>query len=185
MVALKSDTPRRVKSTRELMRVAPKTEDQRAQWQTKLPSRQRYVCGFAFYGDSAQESNVVLIRKIKPEWQAGKLNGVGGKIEPGETPEQAMAREFSEEAGVETLSLDWDIFARCIFRSADVIFLRSFDETYVKARTMTAEQIVHRHVINISCVPEGKIIPNLRWLIPLAWHFENTREVITINYEQG
>src|SRR4051794_18101042 len=59
---------------------------------------QQYVCGFLF---SPDRSRVLLIRKRRPAWQAGKLNGVGGKLEPGETPLQAMRREFREEAGIE------------------------------------------------------------------------------------
>ncbi len=39
------------------------------------------VAGFLF--DESRE-RVVLIKKQKPEWQSGRLNGVGGKIEPGE-----------------------------------------------------------------------------------------------------
>lgn len=33
----------------------------------------------------------------------GKWNGLGGKFEPGETPEQCVQREVREEAGVEIL----------------------------------------------------------------------------------
>lgn len=55
-----------------------------------------YVLGFMFNED---ESKVLLIMKNRPAWQAGKLNGVGGKIEAGETPIQAMEREFAEETG--------------------------------------------------------------------------------------
>jgi len=55
-----------------------------------------YVCGFLFNGDF---TNVLLIRKKRPEWQAGLLNGVGGKVEDGETPYAAMEREFMEETG--------------------------------------------------------------------------------------
>lgn len=169
----------------EAQRVADFLEEFNGGPVKESPPRQRYVCGFAFHGEPGSAPHVVLIRKIKPEWQAGKLNGVGGKIEPGETPEQAMAREFKEEAGVFSSSTDWAVFARCIFRGADVIFLRSFDETYVKSRTMTAETIEHRDVFGIDEIPEGSIIPNLRWLIPLAWHFEDTREVVTVSYGQN
>jgi 8-oxo-dGTP diphosphatase len=42
----------------------------------------QYVLGFLF--DPSQK-DVVLIKKLKPEWQKGKLNGVGGKIEEGES----------------------------------------------------------------------------------------------------
>jgi hypothetical protein len=37
-----------------------------------------YVCGFMFANDFTE---VALIRKNKPEWQRGKLNGIGGKVE--------------------------------------------------------------------------------------------------------
>lgn len=55
-----------------------------------------YVLGFMF---NLAESKVLLVWKNRPAWQAGKLNGVGGKIEEGETPIQAMNREFAEETG--------------------------------------------------------------------------------------
>lgn len=43
---------------------------------------------------------VVLVRKNRPDWQVGKLNGVGGHIEEGETPYEAMVRECTEECGL-------------------------------------------------------------------------------------
>ncbi len=55
-----------------------------------------YVLGFVFSPDL---SEVYLIRKNRPEWQAGFLNGIGGKVEEGEAEEQAMAREAWEESG--------------------------------------------------------------------------------------
>lgn len=59
-----------------------------------IPVKHRYVVGFLF---SEDESRVLLVLKNRPAWQEGKLNGVGGKIEAGETPLQAMEREFKEE----------------------------------------------------------------------------------------
>src|SRR5690349_13991679 len=44
--------------------------------------QQAYALGFLFDGTG----RVVLIRKRRPAWQAGLLNGVGGKVEPGEAP---------------------------------------------------------------------------------------------------
>lgn len=42
----------------------------------------------------------ILLAMKKRGFGAGKWNGVGGKIEPGETVEQALARECREEIGV-------------------------------------------------------------------------------------
>src|SRR5438132_12681590 len=66
---------------------------------TRVQQRQHYVCGFLFSPDRAE---VLLIRKRRPPWQAGKLNGVGGKIEPTDaSPLAAMRREFREEASLD------------------------------------------------------------------------------------
>lgn len=66
-----------------------------------------YVLGFMF-DDSAQK--VLLIRKRRPAWQAGKLNGVGGKIEAGESPIEALVREVREEADLATTPAQWRYF---------------------------------------------------------------------------
>ncbi|MBI3542995.1 MAG: NUDIX domain-containing protein [Deltaproteobacteria bacterium] len=44
---------------------------------------------------------LMLHRDAKPgDYHAGKVNGLGGKLEPGESPLEAAAREVAEEAGV-------------------------------------------------------------------------------------
>lgn len=67
----------------------------------------QYVLGFMF---DAATQRVLLIRKRRPTWQAGKLNGVGGKLEAGESPVQALVREVSEEAALDTSSEQWRYF---------------------------------------------------------------------------
>lgn len=42
----------------------------------------------------------LLARRHTYQHQGGKLEFVGGKIEPSETPEQALVRELSEEIGL-------------------------------------------------------------------------------------
>lgn len=45
--------------------------------------------------------DILLVTKAKPEWQKGKLNLLGGKVELNETPTQAAIRELYEESGIE------------------------------------------------------------------------------------
>jgi len=48
-----------------------------------------------------------MIHRIKKagDIHAGKWNGLGGKMEPGESPEECAAREIKEESGLDALSL--------------------------------------------------------------------------------
>ncbi len=120
-----------------------------------------YVNGFCFNADG---SRVVLIRKLKPEWQKGLLNGVGGKLEEPETAHAAMVREFEEETGVKTATTDW----RCrIDMVGDAWWMGIFscfnDDIYEAAKTTEAEEIVK---IFPGALYHEKVIPNLTWIIP-------------------
>lgn len=77
----------------------------------------RYSIGLATYQDNA-DHYIILIQKQKPDWQKGKLNFVGGKIEEGETPLECVAREFYEETGILTDEDDWLYLGR-MFRQDD------------------------------------------------------------------
>jgi 8-oxo-dGTP pyrophosphatase MutT (NUDIX family) len=48
---------------------------------------------------------LVMIRKNRPGWQAGKLNLPGGHIEAGEAPFEAAHRELEEETSLTTGNL--------------------------------------------------------------------------------
>ncbi len=51
-----------------------------------------------------EENGRIFIAKRGPgKHLAGKWEFPGGKIEPGETPEQALARELAEELGIRVL----------------------------------------------------------------------------------
>jgi 8-oxo-dGTP diphosphatase len=51
----------------------------------------------------------LMIHRIKKleDMHAGKWNGLGGKLEPGETPEECARREIQEESGLRVSSLRW------------------------------------------------------------------------------
>lgn len=64
----------------------------------------KYTLGFVF---NPTMEKVALIEKQRPSWQAGKHNGVGGKIEPHETSIACIARETREESGVVIGEAHW------------------------------------------------------------------------------
>ncbi len=117
-----------------------------------------YVAGFMFDGD-----RVALVVKNRPEWQKGKMNGIGGHIEPGETPEQAMTREFKEETGYDWL-VYWHKFAVLSGEHFRVHFFWS-EGSHLLLKSPTDEKI---ESVAIADVTVRNCIPNLTWLIPLA-----------------
>lgn len=54
-----------------------------------------------------QDGKTLMLHRIKKEndMHAGKWNGLGGKLEPGETPEECAVREIQEESGLQVRSL--------------------------------------------------------------------------------
>jgi 8-oxo-dGTP diphosphatase len=142
----------------------------------------RYVCSFLF---SPDRRRVLLIRKNRPAWQAGKLNGIGGKIEPGETPREAARREFREETG---LDLPDSGFAHLLtlggaddFGSGvpwEGYFFRAFGAVD-DARALTDEAI---EIHPTSPLP-ADTIPNLHWIIPLLLDEEVARRAYEVRVE--
>lgn len=124
----------------------------------------RYVCGFLF---DTTLNLVVLIEKQTPAWQKGRWNGVGGKIEDGETPIQAMTREFKEEAGMEIT--DWKQYCTLGDPNFEVCFFHSVvdPDQITKVRTLTAEQLGIWSIPRVS-MWNFPILSNLRWLLPMA-----------------
>lgn len=47
-----------------------------------------------------QADKVLIARRKAPPQLAGKWEFPGGKVEPGETPEESLAREMAEEFGI-------------------------------------------------------------------------------------
>lgn len=144
--------------------------------------RTNFVVGFVFDNDGR---DVILLEKRRPWWQSGKLNGVGGAIEDGETPLMAMSREAWEEIGA--VNLEWFRFAVIIVQDPEkdtVLTIHCFAAMgYGTMRTKTDEPLVrapYEAVVN-DLVP---IIPNLRWLLPMALtHMKTPGPAVEIRYQ--
>lgn len=121
----------------------------------------KYVLGFIICED---EDFVLLMRKKRPNWQRGKFNGVGGKIEDDEGPTGAMIREGREEIGIEPT---WR-YAGQVYET-DIFQLNIF-ETRMPLGEMTsirAQEDEPVEIFPIKQLPEITTIENISWIVNL------------------
>lgn len=122
----------------------------------------KYTVGFIFTADLKQ---VLLIHKNAPDWQKGKINGLGGKMEQGESSLNCFVRELAEESGIniEKKQLrrmgllqgkEWKVY---VFGG---IYLGQVFEPVIYEKEKIEWFKVEK--LPINCVP------NLHWLIPFA-----------------
>lgn len=118
--------------------------------------------GFVFTPDFSQ---VLLITKNRPPWQAGLINGLGGKCEVGESTIQCVARETFEEANLQIEPRHWRFITDITSAEWRVDFFAAvFDGHMNQAQAQTDELIAWYLVQRLPL----NVISNLRWLIPLA-----------------
>jgi len=124
-------------------------------------SSEQYVLGFLFDEDF---ENVVLIKKEKPNHPMG-WNGLGGKIETGESPEEAMMREFHEEAGADVPL--WRLFCVMIGSDWRVECFSSVTDSLSNVRQMEEEMV---RIFSVKSVINGCIdtVSNVPFLIQMA-----------------
>jgi 8-oxo-dGTP diphosphatase len=127
-----------------------------------MSNKQPYVVGFLF---DPELYWVVLIKKNRPGWQAGKLNGVGGHVEEGEDPLTAMQREFREETGVDIP--DWRRFCRLDFVNGVLDCYFSVSEKYKNVTTCTDEEVTWYEISGLM-ENGGYCVPNVKWLTQMA-----------------
>ena len=119
-----------------------------------------YVLGFLFNNDFTQ---VMVIRKNKPQWQAGRMNGLGGHVEPQEPLAIAMRREFREESGQDVEG--WSTFGR--LHGAD---WQVFLYWAIKPEAMVCNVCDEGTVLPVFVdeLHKHPVLPNLHYLIPMA-----------------
>jgi len=140
-----------------------------------------YVLGFAF---DAKKEKVVLIKKTRgPAELLGKLNGVGGKIEPRgsaprsaaewnalfEPPAEAMVREFLEETGVAIPDFLWNFKGQFSGPGYNVKVFAVCSDEILKAQTMEDEQVI---IVRLRALPileeHQALCPNVSLLVGLC-----------------
>ena len=118
-----------------------------------------YVLALLFTPD---RHRVVLVHKTRPAWQAGRINALGGKLDPGESAADAARREVREEAGVDVAA--WEEFLVWEDAQYRMHACRAFDPAAERARTAEDQAVFLADAVALP----ANVIDNLRWLVPLA-----------------
>lgn len=134
--------------------------------------------------DKANNSTLMIYRNKKQnDYHEGKWNGLGGKFEPGESPEECALREIEEESGLKVTEIAMKGFIT--FPQFDGI-----DDWYVFVFT------AHKFTGELIDSPEGRLewIPNDKlteinlWdgdKIFIPWLFKEQFFSAKFNYRNG
>lgn len=130
------------------------------QWRKDMDKREYVVC----YVLDPEKQSVVLIHKQRgPAAVIGQWNGLGGKIEVGETQEQTASREVQEESGLRIQTTDWEHLGTLKGPSYTLHFLWAISPDMHEAFTNETEPVAF---VNINTLPEP-IMNNVKWMLPL------------------
>ncbi len=133
----------------------------------------RYTVGFLFNADRSQ---VLLIHKLTPAWQRGKVNGLGGKYEEGEDAATCIARETREEAAIDVPVTGW--------RHIGSLFGTEWHVDVLTAQyagpESDARSLEEQHVewFPVNALPPNAM-SNLHWLVPLCLNALQTNDIVS------
>lgn len=133
------------------------------------PCLEHMSVGFVVSDDM---SHVLLLRKTHPEWQAGRLNGIGGHCEKEDTTfADTMRRECLEEVGLDIPKAEWRQVAEMYGRDWMVVaFCATAPLAALEAAVANTAGKDEKAVV----LPVGSlwtadgVIGNVRWLVPMA-----------------
>lgn len=101
----------------------------------------KYANGLLFSPDM---KHVALLEKNRPAFLSGKLCPVGGHVEAGESPAEAMARKYLEEAGVQIEPDQWVPLALTKTRDQGAMLATFFavSDRVQESTTCTQERVI-------------------------------------------
>lgn len=149
----------------------------------RVKRRRPFVLGFLY---STMFSDVVLIKKTHPDWQAGKWNGIGGQVNEGEAVEEAMSRECFEEVDLAIAPASWHLFAN-LYAYGDRIFC-FWAETSARDLISKTDELASFHpvdsVTDRLSLESVHLVEGVRWLVSMSLEvaFQDSPKVYTIEH---
>lgn len=110
-------------------------------------------------------SEVLLIKKTKPDWQAGYLNGIGGKREHNETTTDCIIREVYEECGLRNIHYTPVGVIQGEEYLVTVFTARVSRSILEEASTKTEEEVQLYKMVDL---PTLNLLPSVKYLIPMC-----------------
>lgn len=131
--------------------------------------------------------SLVLIKKVKPEWQAGLYNFPGGGMEPEDQGDghRCISREFNEETGILIQPKGWIRIGEIVNANLDyrVYFLTAKINNETAPITVLDHPEVARWVRVHSYVQRSlPMVSNLSWLIPFAMNIHQQGNYDNLEY---
>lgn len=132
------------------------------------PEFVEYTIGMLYTEDFQK---VLLIKKTKPQWQAGNYNFPGGKVEPGEPPRISVSREFREETNLKIPSHVWKAVGSIYNGDSGyrVLIFAGIYKPEIHGETISLTDELTAWY-QCAFLPKN-IITNLNWLVPLGANY--------------
>ena len=124
----------------------------------KSNERKNYVIGLIF----DDKNRILLINKLRPDWQKGYYNGIGGKVEGNETFMKAMIRETKEEANLD-IKKNWKLYHKDILANVQIntYYQKISSKEIEKFKSLTDEKV---ELFEIDRLPTNTL-PAIRHMI--------------------
>lgn len=132
-----------------------------------------------------KENKTLMIHRVKKEndFHEGKWNGLGGKFEIGESPEECVIREVKEEAGLEIINPKMHGFITFpMFDGKDDWYVFLFTANQFKGELIDSSEG------KLAWIEDEKILELNLWegdRIFIPWLFQNKFFSAKFNYKDG
>ncbi len=132
-----------------------------------------------------KNNHTLMIHRVKKEndFHEGKWNGLGGKFELGESPEECVIREVKEEAGLEIINPKMHGFITFpMFDGKDDWYVFLFTANEFKGELIDSSEG------RLAWIEDEKLLDLNLWdgdRIFIPWLFENKFFSAKFNYKDG